>query len=58
MAEKADVIVRIEPRESGSWPGTSPRPDTLKQTEQRQMKLPLLDRAGYTFDWRAGRSAG
>lgn len=41
MAEKADVIARIEPRESPSWPGSPPRPDTLMQIEQSQTKSPL-----------------
>ena len=41
--------MRIRLRGSPSWPGTAPRPDTLKQTDQSQTKITLADGAGHTF---------
>ena len=35
--------MRIRLRGSPSWPGETPRPDTLKQTEQSQTKITLAD---------------
>ncbi len=41
--------MRIGLRGSPSWPGEALRPDTLKQTDQSQMKITLADGAGHTF---------